>query len=59
MYIRITENEKQLTVTVNLDRIKHDAANADEFRSMLPSIGELEWAAMALDTWLSARLGPF
>lgn len=59
MYIRIHETETKLTITIDLGRIKNDAANADEVRSVMPVIGKLEWAAMALDAWLSGRLSPF
>ena len=59
MYIRIHETETKLTISVDLGRIKRDAANADEARSVIPAIGKLEWAAMALNAWLSARLSPF
>ena len=59
MYIRIIETENKLTISIDLGRIKNDAANADEARSLMPVIGKLEWAAMSLDAWLSARLSPF
>lgn len=59
MYIKIHETETKLTISIDLGRIKRDAANAEEARSVMPAIGKLEWAAMALNAWLEARMSPF
>ena len=59
MYIRITETRKELTVTVDLSRLKKDAANAAELAAIMSAIRDLECAAHAIDIWCSAHIAPF